>query len=246
MLQTLDYAQDVRSSSANATARTIVFSLAATSIWSLLVEFYGLMSMRTFALWVCVPSMIALLIWAILDRGEIRRMIWIGAVAGLLAACAYDVFRLPFVFAREWHIDSVVPALPLFKVFPEFGAGILGNFGIRTVSSPRIVRLIPFMEHARAYSLTEHLVGWAYHLSNGITFGIMYLALIGDAVKRSWIWAVLFAVGLEIALLVTPYASFFGIAKTPTFILVTLSAHAVFGVVMGISARWMWARRPAR
>ena len=225
--------------------RAIAFALAATSIWSLLVEFYGLMSMRTFALWVCCPAMIALVIWAMVDRGGIRGIIWIGAVAGLLAACAYDVFRLPFVFAREWHIDSVVPALPLFRVFPEFGAHILGNHGIRFVGT-LLNRPMSFLEHARGYSMAEHFVGWAYHFSNGITFGIMYLALIGDAVKRSWLWAVAFAVGLEIALLVTPYASFFGIARTPTFVAVTLSAHGVFGVVMGLTARAHWKRGPTR
>ena len=45
----------------------------------------------------------------------------------VLAAVAYDVFRLPFVFAREWGISSVVPPMNLFKVFPRFGAMILAQ-----------------------------------------------------------------------------------------------------------------------
>ena len=37
----------------------------------------------------------------------------IGVASGLLAAIAYDVFRLPFVFAKAWGIDS-------FVFFPNF------------------------------------------------------------------------------------------------------------------------------
>ena len=31
------------------------------------------------------------------------------------------------------------------------------------------------------FTLLAHVVGWAYHFSNGITFGVMYLALVGEA-----------------------------------------------------------------
>jgi hypothetical protein len=51
---------------------------------------------------------------------------------------------------------------------------------------------------------------------------------------------------LEVALLVTPYAQFFGIARTPTFVVVTQIAHAVFGVVMGLTVRALWKRSLAR
>jgi hypothetical protein len=37
-------------------------------------------------------------------------------------------------------------------------------------------------------------------------------------------------------MLFTPYPKFFGIALTPTFVVVTLAAHLMFGVVMGLSA----------
>ncbi len=49
-----------------------------------------------------------------------------------------------------------------------------------------------------AYSVTAHLLGWLYHFSNGMTFGIMDLALIGDGARRHWLWAVLLAGGLEV------------------------------------------------
>lgn len=204
--------------------RTLVFILSATSIWSLLAQFYGLSSMRAFALWLEIPATFILIGMAIWDwkrgSGRLARAVVLGAVAGFLAAVAYDVFRLPFVFAKQMGMDSVVPPLPLFKVFPRFGALLLGQ---------------PVeQEH---YSLMAYVVGWTYHFSNGITFGVMYLALIGDGLRRSWWWAVLFAVGLEMALLLTPYPGFFDIKVTSTFIAVTLTAHMVFGVAMGLLVR---------
>jgi hypothetical protein len=200
--------------------RLIVFILAATSIWCLLAEFYGLCSMQTFTLLISLPALLALSVLTFADRARGNRRLWrgvvIGAIAGLLAAVAYDVFRLPFVFADMLGIDNVVPSLRLFKVFPRFGAMILGQPVEQT-----------------SYSLAAHLVGWAYHFSNGLTFGIMYLAAIGDVSRRHWIWAVVMAVGLELGMLLTPYPTVFAIHTTTTFIAVTMVAHMVFGVVLG-------------
>jgi hypothetical protein len=119
--------------------------------------------------------------------------------------------------------------LPLFKVFPRFGAMILGEpFDATTTDSQ--------------FTLTAHLVGWVYHFSNGMMFGVMYMALIGDATRRSWLWAMLFATGLEFAMLLTPYTSYFGIHPTTRFVIVTFAAHAIFGVAMGIAAKWLSER----
>lgn len=221
-------------------ARAVVFFLAATSIWCLLSEFYGWCTMRWFTFAILMPATIALVTLAIADRlrgpGFLWRGVVIGAVAGLIAACAYDVFRIPFVVAA---IDNVGPEwmrLPLFKVFPRFGAMILDQ------------PFDPAMTDSQ-FTLSAHLVGWFYHFSNGITFGVMYMALVGDATRRSWLWAVLFATGLELAMLVTPYTSFFGIHMTTRFVIVTFTAHAVFGVALGIVARqlaksWRVESRP--
>jgi hypothetical protein len=209
-------------------ARLVVFLLAAASIWCLLAEFYGLCSMRLFTFWILIPATAALIALAIADRARGGGMLWrgvvIGAIAGFLAACAYDVFRIPFVVAA---VDKVGPdwlRLPLFKVFPRFGAMILGQpFDAATTDSQ--------------FTLVAHLVGWVYHFSNGITFGVMYMALVGDASRRSWLWAVAFATGLELAMLFTPYTTFFGIHMTTKFVVATLTAHVIFGVTLGLLAR---------
>jgi len=208
----------------DARGRTIVFLLASSSIACLMADFYGLCPMYLFTPLIFLPALVALFVFAALDRikgnGHLWRAVLAGLLAGLLAAVAYDIFRLPFVFAREWHLTTVIPPMNLFKAFPRFGAMVLGQ---------------P-VEQAE-YSLFTQIVGWLYHFSNGATFGVMYLALVGDATKRHWCWAVLFALVLEMGMLLTPYPRIFDIPLTLHFLVVTASAHAIFGVGLGISVR---------
>jgi hypothetical protein len=205
-----------------AAGRWVVFLLAASSIACLLFDFYRLCPMRTFTLFIFAPAMVALLGFAIFDRlrgdGMLWRAVLIGFFGGLLAAVSYDVFRLPFVFAKEWGIASVVPPMGLFKVFPRFGAMVLGQ---------------PIEQSH--YSMTTQIVGWIYHFSNGATFGVMYVAMIGNPTRRHWAWAVVMALALELGMLLTPYPQVFGIQVTARFVVVTIAAHAIFGVGLGIT-----------
>ena len=207
-----------------ARSRLVVFALAASSIACLLADFYKLCPMSFFASFIFLPAILVLCALAAFNRargdGHLWRAVWIGLLGGLLAAVAYDVFRLPFVFAKEWGIDSVVPPMPLFKVFPRFGAMVLGQ---------------PVEQ--QTYSPAAQIVGWLYHFSNGATFGVMYVALIGDARRRHWSWAVLFAVGLELGMLLTPYTKVFNIPLTARFVIVTVAAHAIFGTGLGLFVR---------
>jgi hypothetical protein len=196
-----------------------VFLLAATSIACLLTEFYGFCPMRIFTLAIFLPSLAGLTLWALFDR-RILLPVLVGAGCGLVAAFSYDIFRLPFVFSTQWGLTGIVPHLKLFNAFPAFGAMILGE------AYPR-----------PTYSLTEHLLGWAYHFSNAITFGIMYLALVGNPRARHWLWAVLMALALEIGMLATPYTRALAIPLTITFLWVTLAAHLIFGVVLGLTSK---------
>ena len=213
--------------------RAVVFALSAMSIWCLLSEFYGLCSMRTFTFFILIPAMIALAGIALLDRARGDRRLWraviIGTIAGFVAACAYDIFRIPWVLGHMQQIGPDWLRLPLFKVFPQFGAMIMNESF--TSQQPQ-----------SDFSLAAHIVGWIYHFSNGMTFGIMYMALVGASLRRSWLWAILMAVGLEILMLVTPYTSFFAIRMTALFIIVTLTAHLIFGLALGLFSRLMQRR----
>ena len=208
--------------------RALVFFLSAMSIWCLLAEFYGLCSMRTFTLYALIPATAALVVIALLDLAKGDRRLWravlIGAAGGMLAAISYDLFRLPFVVAAVDHTGPQWLRLPLYKVFPRFGAMILGH----SYTNSQLDSQFP---------LLDHVVGWIYHFSNGITFGVMYMAIIGDAIRRSWLWAVVLAAGIELAMLFTPYRFFFGIGLTTRFVIATLTAHLIFGVTLGLYAR---------
>jgi hypothetical protein len=215
--------------------RAVVFVLSAMSIWCLLSEFYGLGSMRTFVLFILIPAAIILIAMALIDRARgdrrLARAILIGSIAGLAAAFAYDLFRLPWVIGHAQQVGPAWLRLPLFRVFPQFGAMILNQ---------------PFTsaQPDRDFSLSAHIVGWIYHFSNGMTFGIMYMALVGDTLKRSWLWAIALAAGLEVLMLLTPYTSFFAIRITALFVIVTLTAHILFGVTLGRLSRLMQQRAP--
>lgn len=220
--------------------RIVVFMLAATSIWCLLAEMYGLVDMRAFFFTILLPATVLLYGLAVLDwaRGDGRlwRAVLIGTLGGLVGAVAYDIFRLPFVFSDAWGLGRFgVPQMPLFKVFPRFGALLLGQ----PVEQP-------------AYSLAAHLLGWAYHFSNGATFGVMFAAAYagtreayGADAPGAWKavpWAALMAVGIELCLLASPYAGFFGIHLTPRFIAVTMAAHIIFGLGLGACFAWQASR----
>jgi hypothetical protein len=185
--------------------RLLIFSLAASSFACLLGEMYGLWNMGAFACLVFPPAL-ALLVWFAV-RTDGKRWIAIGAVAGILAAVAYDLFRLPFV----------LNGIPLFKVFPKFGEMLLAS------TEPRWL---------------VQLLGWTYHFSNGAALGVMFLALVSRPSARNLFWgAILFALGVELILLCTPYPRFFGLAFDQRFIALTLSAHLIFGIALGILCR---------
>jgi hypothetical protein len=185
--------------------------------------------MRLATTFVFLPALIMLGTICVTDRlwGDHRAWhgIIIGLLAGLAAALAYDLFRLPFVFAKAWGIDAVVPAMNFFKVFPRFGAMILNE----PVEQP-------------TYGLLSQLLGWAYHFSNGATFGVMFVAAVGEIGQGSWKWAILMAVGLEAAMLATPYTRYFGISLNAKFVMVTLTAHLIFGIAMAVVGAGLSAR----
>src|SRR5436190_24049394 len=99
----------------------------------------------------------------------------------MIAAFAYDLYSLPFVLLGA----------PLFKVFPRFGELLLGN------TEPRWL---------------VQLLGWSYHFSNGAALGIMFLTLVTRPTRAVLFWgAVAWALFVEISLLLTSYAGFFGL-----------------------------------
>jgi hypothetical protein len=56
------------------------------------------------------------------------------------------------------------------------------------------------------------------------------------------------AMGIEACLLLSPYAAFFNIHLNARFVIVTLLAHGIFGVGLGLCFAWhsrRWGAAPA-
>ena len=190
--------------------RLLIFTLASSSFACLLGTFYGLWAMKTFACFAYLPAALALAVLAWSKRGTLPAH-WIvqGALAGIVAALAYDLYRLPFV----------LNGAPLFNVFPRFGELLLGG------TEPRW--------------LVQGL-GWTYHFSNGAALGVMFLAALSrPSPARLFFGGGCWALLVELLLLLTPYTSFFGIPFDRRFVALTLTAHLVFGLALGL---WLRAR----
>jgi hypothetical protein len=205
---------DTPSMSRTTAIRAIVFALAFLSFACLLGEFYGLWSMRWFGCWVLPPATALLAVIAYLTRKQQRGVhspytwIVVGALGGIVAAVAYDLYRLIFV----------LQGAPLFKVFPRFGELLLG------AEEPRWL---------------VYVLGWTYHFSNGAALGIMFAALVPTTSRRVLFWgAVAWALFVETMLLTTPYTVFFGLPFDGRFVFLTVSAHLVFGIVLGLWFQW--------
>ncbi len=197
--------------------RTIIFLLASSSFACLLGTFYGLWSMKIFACFAYLPASVILAGIAWQQRGTLAgRWIVLGAVGGIVAAVAYDLFRLPFV----------LNGAPLFQVFPKFGEMLLG------ASEPRWL---------------VQLLGWTYHFSNGAALGIMFLALLTRPTRARLFWgAVVLALTVELILLLSPYPEVLGLTRNQRFIVLTVSAHLVFGLVLGCWCRARFSRLDVR
>jgi hypothetical protein len=189
--------------------RPVVFTLALLSFACLIGQFLGWWSMQWFGCWVLPPATVLLAIIAWKHRRNERGLgnpwTWIvhGAIGGVVAACAYDLYRLPFV----------LNGAPLFKVFPRFGELLLG------ANEPRwAVQTLGWGYH------------FSNGAALGIMF--LALVSFFRRPSLFW-GAVAWALFIEAMLLLTPYTSFFGLPLDGRFIFLTLTAHVIFGLALG-------------
>ena len=78
--------------------------------------------------------------------------------------------------------------------------------------------------------LTDFL-GWAYHFSNGIGFGIAYAMA---AQGRRWWWGVVWALVLETATILTPFATTYALRGKWDLIGIAYAAHLFYGYPLGV------------
>lgn len=74
------------------------------------------------------------------------------------------------------------------------------------------------------------MIGWAYHFSNGITFGIMYAIFMRE---HHWAWAILWAFVLETIAVLSPFARIFALSGNYGAIANAYLGHVAYGLPLG-------------
>lgn len=190
---------------------------AFSSIAALLLHAAGWIRMPYTASFVTLPGMVFLLcliVWTgRAQRPLLFNRLWVGSGAGLVGLIAYDLIRFAVQTALPLRFDA-------FYSMAAFGQLMTGQ----PLDSP--------------IGLT---LGWAYHITNGWTFGIVYALLAGPA---RWWWGLAWGLILEIGMLFV-YPGLFRPSPLDEFLAVSIIGHAAFGCVVGLwCQRYAWRVSP--
>lgn len=141
-----------------------------------------------------------------------RRANWlarvrVGVPAGLVSTLCYDASRYLLVEVAGFKASP-------FAAFPLFGQALIGTSGGAGTTA----------------------VGVAFHLLNGIAFGIAYTVWFGH---RPFWTGILFALGLE-AFMLAIYPGWLDIRSIREFTQMSVFGHVVYGTVLGLTtSRWL-------
>jgi hypothetical protein len=192
-------------------------------------------------------------------EGELGRRPWPPRVAvfvlsgGSIAALLADVYGIAPMHRVFWLAS--VPSMALLAVLaaaPRFDAelrtrirvgavaGALGTMGYDLVRIPfalagqRVFAPIEsygvLIADASASSGLTSTLGWLYHLSNGVTFGVAYAALMA---RRPWPWGIAWGLLLESVAVFSPFAARYGLAGQVVPIAIAYGAHVFYGYPVG-------------
>jgi hypothetical protein len=192
----------------------LIFLLSTLSIGSLICYFFGygtFARVSSILLLIELVGLVSIAAW--IHRSNISA-VQTSLIAGIWAGA---LATLAYDIVR---VPLAHAGIPVFKAISYFGTIFLG------------------VESATPLS---EIVGWAYHLSNGVSFGLMYAVLIP---KPGPVTAVLWGMTLEGVMLLTPYAEVFGYRRDAKFLTLTIGAHAIYGLVLWLALRlWDTSRR---
>jgi hypothetical protein len=183
-------------------AGLLTIGLASTSIFALLADLYGVASMRRFFWTITVPSLVGLVI--------------------------IGLTRSPQLAELQKRIRVGV-----------FG-GVIGTIGYDLIRLPFAVGgsrvFVPIDTYgilitgADMSSSVTSTMGWLFHLSNGVTFGIMY-AVVGA--RRHWLWGVAWGLMLETAVFLTPFKDRYVLAGQLGVAVIAYAGHVLYGWPLG-------------
>lgn len=187
--------------------RIACFLLCFTSIAALLAKVYGVASMQPVTLAALLPSSLALGgIWVWANRSG-RQYLAAALAIGFIAGLAAS---LGYDLAR---VPFHMMGQRIFAPISAYGVWIA--------------------ESGRSSRFTES-IGWAYHLSNGLTFAIMYALFMRN---RHWGWAVLWACMLETLAILCPFGRIFSVRGNYTTIAIAYMGHVAYGIPLGLMVR---------
>ncbi|NAY93107.1 hypothetical protein GTQ34_14405 [Muricauda sp. JGD-17] len=121
-----------------------------------------------------------------------------------------------------------------------FLGGLVGTIGYDLIRIPfmlmgsRIFAPISmygmWLTDATVSTSFSDLIGWLYHFSNGITFGIMYALFMKG--RNMW-WAVFYALLLETIFVISPFGKLFGLTGKPMALIAAYLGHVAYGYPLG-------------
>lgn len=176
--------------------------LASVSGATLLLQFWSLVSLRASILVFFVPTALALLVWS-----------WRGTPT------TNSISDVVVTGAFGGLIGTL--AYDLFRIPFMF-------LGYRVFLPIRIYGV--WIADAGADSWLTDLLGWCYHFSNGISFGVMYVAF---ARGRHYGFAIAWGLILETIALLSPFGSMFGFRGNIYAIAIAYLGHVAYGYPLG-------------
>lgn len=188
--------------------RSVVAGLGLCPVVPLLAWVYGL---GPFAAWfwlAVVPALalLAAIAWAVSRPGSGHPRLRAALVAGTIGGLVGTAGYDLF------RVPFAALGLRLLDPIDSYGVLLLG---------------------AESSSPLSGFAGWAYHLSNGVGFGIAYAAV---ALGRRWWWGLTWAMVLETATIATPFADAYALRGQWPLIAIAYAAHVPYGLAVGGAA----------
>ena len=184
----------------------LIIGSAIASIAALLLDVYNVIRMPYTISFASLPGFIFLImipfLWKDGKHNLLAHRVSIGLISGIAGLIVYNLSRL----IAQWILPVKFDA---FFAMPVFGELMTGK--------PR----------DSAFAI---VAGWLYHITNGLTFSVIYAVVAGSA---RWWWGLVWGGGLEFAMMVV-YPSIFNISDVNGFVIISVIGHTAFGAAVGL------------
>lgn len=184
--------------------RAALFLACGTSGAALLAKVYGLTSMQTATLALAAPCSVGLLV------------VWMWSMRTSREALT-STLSLGFIGGIAGTIAYDLVRVPFHLMGQRIFAPI-GAYGV-------------WISGASTSSRFTEVIGWTYHFSNGITFGMMYALFFRG---RAWWWAVVWGLLLETIALGSPFGRIFSVTGNYSAIGIAYAGHIAWGIPLGL------------